>query len=312
MQGEFSFSGIKVIDDIPYVVGAESVQKVFESFGIRKGKKAVYKFISKSPLKRRVVVGGRSKIAIPISEIKRWIRKNYPIVWESIEKGALSTQDEIIFHGDDEKEIISKNFKIMSNLEKVISEMEKKIKDIELDSMLSETVSNTEMPEKLGFERKDGAEEKKEEKEKGNIVEKSKSEKMGKAKPSPKIGKESGKNEMISEIKDGGLEKGGDIIYSMGEQSSNQKGEKEEDERTYISQEVKFERIWNISMGESPESIFSPSDKILFLANSIIKTLAETPPKVLDMEKISEAQKKLVSALEFIENVSKIRKESQM
>lgn len=81
---EFShIDGVKVINNIPYALGADSVQKVFEHFGIKKSKKAVYKFISKASWKKRISHNGKSYIAIPIYEIERWIKKNYPIIWSS-------------------------------------------------------------------------------------------------------------------------------------------------------------------------------------------------------------------------------------
>lgn len=83
-SGEFShIDGVKMINNIPYALGADAVQKVFEHFGIKKSKKAVYKFISKATWKKRVSHNGRSFIAVPIYEIERWIKKNYPIVWSS-------------------------------------------------------------------------------------------------------------------------------------------------------------------------------------------------------------------------------------
>ena len=253
MQGEVDFPGVQVIDDIPYVVGADAVQKVFEKFGIRKSRKAVYKFISKSPLRRRVVKNGRSMIAVPISEIERWIRKNYPIVWESLEKGKLGENDPEDYStsnlgrsGSEEKELIIKNFNLMSNFEKIIAEMERKIKDMELGKNLGDDAKDTE------------------EKRKENLSD-----------------------------DDGG-------IWRISEDKSD---------KTLVGE------AGNSKSGESSDVLhidnLSPSDVILLLADNIIKTLIENPPKDFDMEKISEAERKLISALQFIENVSRIKKEGE-
>ncbi len=255
MQGEVDFPGVQVIDDIPYVVGADAVQKVFEKFGIRKSRKAVYKFISKSPLRRRVVKNGRSMIAVPISEIERWIRKNYPIVWESLEKGKVGENDSEDYgtsnlgrSGSEEKELIIKNFNLMSNFEKIIVEMERKIKDMELGRDLGDDAKNTEEKQK-----------------------ESSSDDVGE----------------IWRISEDGS--GGTLVG--------------EDKATAEKSGGKSNLLCVDNL--------SPSDVILLLADNIIKTLIENPPKDFDTEKISEAERKLISALQFIENVSRIKKEGK-
>jgi len=112
--------GVKIINNIPHAVGAEGIQKVFEAFGIKKSKKAAYKFITKAIWKKRIVENGKSKIAIPITEVQRWIKKNYPIVWQSSKE-----------KNEDEKEIISKNFALMENFEKIIDEIKEKVETID-------------------------------------------------------------------------------------------------------------------------------------------------------------------------------------
>ncbi len=119
--------GVKIINNIPHAVGADGIQKVFEAFGIKKSKKAAYKFITKALWKKRIVENGKSKIAIPITEIQRWIKKNYPIVWQSSKE-----------RNEDEKEIISKNFALMENFEKIIDEIKEKVETID-DSNNKET-----------------------------------------------------------------------------------------------------------------------------------------------------------------------------
>jgi hypothetical protein len=111
-----NIEGVKVINNIPYAIGADGIQRVFEAFGIKKSKKAAYKFITKAIWKKRIVENGKSKIAVPITEIQRWIKKNYPIVWQSSKEKS-----------EDEKEIISKNFNLIESVEKIIDDIKEKI-----------------------------------------------------------------------------------------------------------------------------------------------------------------------------------------
>lgn len=113
---EFEGISVKKIDNIPYVLGAEAIREAFEKFGIKKSKKAVYKFLSKTSWKRRVKENGRSVIAVPIYEIKRWIEKNYPMVSQGDEE---------------EKKYISKNFGIIDGFQKIINDISAKIEDTE-------------------------------------------------------------------------------------------------------------------------------------------------------------------------------------
>lgn len=125
MQDEIpKISGIEIINNVPHAVGADSVQKVFEFYGVKKSKKAVYKFISKASWKKRVKIDGKSMIAIPLPEIERWIKKNYPIIWDSKK--------------EDEKEVILKNFKMMDNFERIIDEMEERLTKIEVKKIDAE------------------------------------------------------------------------------------------------------------------------------------------------------------------------------
>lgn len=110
---EFEGIAIRKIDNVPYVLGAEAIRAAFERFGIKKSKKAVYKFLSKTTWKRRVKENGKSMIAVPIYEIKRWIEKNYPMIKEM----------------NEEKSYISKNFGIIDGFQKVIDDLTAKIED---------------------------------------------------------------------------------------------------------------------------------------------------------------------------------------
>ncbi len=105
---------IKNIDNIPYVLGAKAVREVFERFGIKKSKRAVYKFISKASWKKRIKENGKSFIGVPIYEIKRWIDKNYPMISQN-----------------EEKNYISKNFTIIDGFQKIIDDISSKIEDTE-------------------------------------------------------------------------------------------------------------------------------------------------------------------------------------
>lgn len=103
---------VKQIDNIPYVLGAEAIKEVFERFGVKKSKRAVYKFLSKTTWKRRVKENGRSMIAVPIYEIKRWVEKNYPMAQES-----------------EEKSYISRNFGVIDGFQKIIDELTVKVSE---------------------------------------------------------------------------------------------------------------------------------------------------------------------------------------
>jgi hypothetical protein len=127
--------GVRVINNIPYAVGAEGIQRVFEAFGIKKSKKAAYKFITKAIWKKRIVENGKSKIAVPITEIQRWIKKNYPIVWQSSKEKS-----------EDEKEIISKNFNLIESVEKIIDDIKEKIEAID-DNREEDTKEEIEIKE---------------------------------------------------------------------------------------------------------------------------------------------------------------------
>jgi hypothetical protein len=122
-----NIEGVKVINNIPYAIGADGIQRVFEAFGIKKSKKAAYKFITKAIWKKRIVENGKSKIAVPITEIQRWIKKNYPIVWQSSKEKS-----------EDEKEIISKNFNLIESVEKIIDDIKEKVEIID-DNRREET-----------------------------------------------------------------------------------------------------------------------------------------------------------------------------
>jgi hypothetical protein len=130
-----NIEGVKVINNIPYAVGADGIQKVFEAFGIKKSKKAAYKFITKAIWKKRIVENGKSKIAVPITEIQRWIKKNYPIVWQSSKEKS-----------EDEKEIISKNFNLIESVEKIIDDIKEKIEVID-DNREEDTKEEIEIKE---------------------------------------------------------------------------------------------------------------------------------------------------------------------
>lgn len=111
---EFEGIAIKKINSIPYVLGAKAIKDVFERFGIKKSKKAVYKFISKTPWKKRIKENGKSLIGVPIYEIKRWIDNNYPMISQS-----------------EEKNYISKNFTIIDGFQKIIDDISSKIEETE-------------------------------------------------------------------------------------------------------------------------------------------------------------------------------------
>jgi hypothetical protein len=130
-----NIEGVKLINNIPYAVGADGIQKVFEAFGIKKSKKAAYKFITKAIWKKRIVENGKSKIAVPITEIQRWIKKNYPIVWQSSKEKS-----------EDEKEIISKNFELIESVEKIIDDIKEKI-DVIDDNREGDTKEEIEIKE---------------------------------------------------------------------------------------------------------------------------------------------------------------------
>ncbi len=109
-----SIPGVKIINNIPYAVGVDAIQKVFEHYGIKKSKKATYKFTSKVGWKKRLKAQGKSLIAVPIPEIERWIEKNYPAIWNSKKSS-------------DEKRLIAKNFSVIEGFEKIIDQIERRL-----------------------------------------------------------------------------------------------------------------------------------------------------------------------------------------
>jgi len=232
--------GVKIINNIPHAVGADGIQKVFEAFGIKKSKKAAYKFITKAIWKKRIVENGKSKIAIPITEVQRWIKKNYPIVWQSSKERT-----------EDEKEIISKNFALMENFEKIIDEIKEKVETID-DSNNKET---------------------------------------GKKK----------------------------IKTTKKENESNEKSSSllpQEDEAK--DKIVKEDKIWTFfemrdGNNQAQETeMKNPNDKnLLELVENIIDTFLKTPPSDFKTETLEELKRKLIFVLEFIENINRLKKQTQ-
>jgi hypothetical protein len=232
--------GVKIINNIPHAVGADGIQKVFEAFGIKKSKKAAYKFITKAIWKKRIVENGKSKIAIPITEVQRWIKKNYPIVWQSSKDRT-----------EDEKEIISKNFALMENFEKIIDEIKEKVETID-DSNNKET---------------------------------------GKKK----------------------------IKTTKKENESNEKSSSllpQEDEAK--DKIVKEDKIWTFfemrdGNNQAQETeMKNPNDKnLLELVENIIDTFLKTPPSDFKTETLEELKRKLIFVLEFIENINRLKKQTQ-
>jgi len=232
--------GVKIINNIPHAVGADGIQKVFEAFGIKKSKKAAYKFITKAIWKKRIVENGKSKIAIPITEVQRWIKKNYPIVWQSSKERT-----------EDEKEIISKNFALMENFEKIIDEIKEKVETID-DSNNKET---------------------------------------GKKK----------------------------IKTTKKENESNEKSSSllpQEDEAK--DKIVKEDKIWTFfemrdGNNQAQETeMKNPNDKnLLELGENIIDIFLKTPPSDFKTETLEELKRKLIFVLEFIENINRLKKQTQ-
>lgn len=232
--------GVKIINNIPHAVGADGIQKVFEAFGIKKSKKAAYKFITKAIWKKRIVENGKSKIAIPITEVQRWIKKNYPIVWQSSKDRT-----------EDEKEIISKNFALMENFEKIIDEIKEKVETID-DSNNKET---------------------------------------GKKK----------------------------IKTTKKENESNEKSSSllpQEDEAK--DKIVKEDKIWTFfemrdGNNQAQETeMKNPNDKnLLELGENIIDIFLKTPPSDFKTETLEELKRKLIFVLEFIENINRLKKQTQ-
>lgn len=232
--------GVKIINNIPHAVGADGIQKVFEAFGIKKSKKAAYKFITKAIWKKRIVENGKSKIAIPITEVQRWIKKNYPIVWQSSKERT-----------EDEKEIISKNFALMENFEKIIDEIKEKVETID-DSNNKET---------------------------------------GKKK----------------------------IKTTKKENESNEKSSSllpQEDEAK--DKIVKEDKIWTFfemrdGNNQAQETeMKNPNDKnLLELVENIIDIFLKTPPSDFKTETLEELKRKLIFVLEFIENINRLKKQTQ-
>lgn len=149
-SGEFShIDGIKMINNIPYALGADAVQKVFEHFGIKKSKRAVYKFISKATWKKRVSHNGRSFIAVPIYEIERWIKKNYPIVWSSqVEEKNEEKKDIVKAFSSHKDKLSDRKSKVVEVIDDILANLnevnrgENKNKNVSKDSA-SDDITDT-------------------------------------------------------------------------------------------------------------------------------------------------------------------------
>ncbi len=273
MQSEIlKISGIKVINNIPHAVGADSVQKVFEFYGIKKSKKSVYKFISKALWRKRVKIEGRSMIAIPIPQIEAWIKKNYPIIWDSKK--------------DEEKELIIKNFKMIDNFEKIIDEMGEKLSNIEMKEDKNMNESDN--------EHNENENQNEEEKEK-EIISRIWSKQIDIA--------EKGEEEKNQTKKEQETE-----MSKKQEQRKEKEQERDKENDKEQEQERGSKPKKEIAQKNGIQRETTADEMIREQIDAIVSTILKNPPSDFKEETLKYAREKFTFILGFIDNISNLRK----